>query len=268
VFERHKVSFVSVTQQFNTSTSMGRLMLNVLLSFAQFEREIISERTRDKIAATRRKGKWAGGMPMLGYDVGPVAHRQEPARQRSKVYRYYCCTNAQKRGWHVCPTPSVPAPEMERFVVEQIKEHRAGHRPAGRDAGRSRRQREEAIGKLESRSARWSANCIATTPTCASWPGRTTRRPTAWPTSRSASAPPNNAPRRSASRFSPSPASWWTPARWRGVLAVRAALGDAERPRAGPHPAPADRARGLRRPERDRRDHLPSRPGSRLWPTN
>src|SRR6516164_6186239 len=62
IFDKHKVSFVSVTQQFNTATSMGRLVLNVLLSFAQFEREIISERTRDKIAATRRKGKWAGGI--------------------------------------------------------------------------------------------------------------------------------------------------------------------------------------------------------------
>ncbi len=65
-FDGHGVSFVSVTQQFNTATSMGRLVLNVLLSFAQFEREIISERTRDKIAATRRKGKWAGGHPILG----------------------------------------------------------------------------------------------------------------------------------------------------------------------------------------------------------
>jgi len=68
-FETHGVSFVSVTQQFNTATSMGRLVLNVLLSFAQFEREMISERTRDKIAATRRKGKWAGGHPILGYDI-------------------------------------------------------------------------------------------------------------------------------------------------------------------------------------------------------
>jgi site-specific DNA recombinase len=58
-FEQHGVSFVSVTQQFNTATSMGRLVLNVLLSFAQFEREIIAERTRDKMAATRRKGKWS-----------------------------------------------------------------------------------------------------------------------------------------------------------------------------------------------------------------
>src|SRR5205085_1189643 len=74
-FEKHKVSFVSVTQQFNTATSMGRLVLNVLLSFAQFEREIISERTRDKIAATRRKGKWAGGHPILGYDVDPKGFR-------------------------------------------------------------------------------------------------------------------------------------------------------------------------------------------------
>jgi site-specific DNA recombinase len=63
------VSFVSVTQEFNTSTSMGRLTLNVLLSFAQFEREIIGERTRDKLSAARRKGKWTGGSPVLGYDI-------------------------------------------------------------------------------------------------------------------------------------------------------------------------------------------------------
>ncbi|MBN8601263.1 MAG: recombinase family protein [Planctomycetes bacterium] len=68
-FDKHGVSFVSVTQQFNTTHSMGRLTLNILLSFAQFEREIIGERIRDKIAAQRRKGKWAGGVPILGYDV-------------------------------------------------------------------------------------------------------------------------------------------------------------------------------------------------------
>ena len=66
VLERHGVSLVSVTQQFNTTTSMGRLILNVLLSFAQFEREVISERTHDKMAAARRKGKWTGGPPVLG----------------------------------------------------------------------------------------------------------------------------------------------------------------------------------------------------------
>jgi site-specific DNA recombinase len=75
IFEKHNVSFVSITQQFNSATSMGRLVLNVLLSFAQFEREIISERTRDKIAATRRKGKWSGGFPVLGYDVDKEARR-------------------------------------------------------------------------------------------------------------------------------------------------------------------------------------------------
>lgn len=69
VFERQKVSFVSVTQQFNTTTSMGRLMLNVLLSFAQFEREVTGERIRDKIAASKRKGMWMGGVPPMGYDV-------------------------------------------------------------------------------------------------------------------------------------------------------------------------------------------------------
>ena len=68
-FDAHGVSFCSVTQQFNTATSMGRLILNVLLSFAQFEREMISERTRDKIDAARRQGKWCGRPPILGYDV-------------------------------------------------------------------------------------------------------------------------------------------------------------------------------------------------------
>jgi site-specific DNA recombinase len=68
-FDAKKVSFVSVTQQFNTAASMDRLVLNVLLSFARFEREIIGERTRDKMAASRRKGKWTGGVLVLRYDV-------------------------------------------------------------------------------------------------------------------------------------------------------------------------------------------------------
>ncbi|MGE4105511.1 MAG: recombinase family protein [Pirellulales bacterium] len=93
VFERHQVSFVSVTQQFNTATSMGRLVLNVLLSFAQFEREIISERTRDKIAATRRKGKWAGGLPILGYDVDhripELVVNEEEAQRVREVFAIY-----------------------------------------------------------------------------------------------------------------------------------------------------------------------------------
>jgi site-specific DNA recombinase len=74
-FDQRSVSFVSVTQQFNTTTSLGRLTLNILLSFAQFEREIISEHTSDKMSAARRKGKWIGGTPVLGYDVDPAGGR-------------------------------------------------------------------------------------------------------------------------------------------------------------------------------------------------
>ena len=253
-FDKHRVAFAAVTQQFNTASSMGRLVLNVLLSFAQFEREIISERTRDKIAAARRKGKWSGGHPILGYDVDPqgfklVVNEDEAKRVRAifalyldkqsivptiaeldqrgwvnkawttrkgrprggtpfsksslhkmltnvayvgnvryksevhggehagiveesvwrkvqtllkrngstggavvrnkfgallkgllactpcgcamvpshttknggKRYRYYTCSNAQKRGWKTCPSKSVPAGEIERFVVDRIK---------------------------------------------------------------------------------------------------------------------------------------------------
>ncbi|MFL6727774.1 MAG: recombinase family protein, partial [Sphingomicrobium sp.] len=69
VFDAQSISFVAVTQQFNTTTSMGRLTLNVLLSFAQFEREVTGERIRDKIAASKRKGMWMGGVPPLGYDI-------------------------------------------------------------------------------------------------------------------------------------------------------------------------------------------------------
>ncbi len=68
VFDKHSVSFVSVTQQFNTTSSMGRLTLNVLLSFAQYEREVTAERIRDKIAASKKKGMWMGGVPPLGYE--------------------------------------------------------------------------------------------------------------------------------------------------------------------------------------------------------
>ena len=75
LFEKQGVSFVAVTQQFNTQTSLGRLTLNILLSFAQFERELIGERTRGKMSAPKRKGKWVGGFPILGYDVDPAGGR-------------------------------------------------------------------------------------------------------------------------------------------------------------------------------------------------
>jgi site-specific DNA recombinase len=253
--ERKEVSLVSVTQHFNTTSSMGRLTLNILLSFAQFEREIISERTRDKMAAARRKGKWTGGMQLLGYDLAHdtggsrlVVNKAEAERVRTifrlyleegsmmaalnairklgwktkqyetqegrqrggaqfdkstlqkmltnvaylgkttykgdifdgeheaiidedifgqvqglmrrnrfsggkyvrnksaallkglvrckhcgcgmshhfatrenKRYRYYVCVKAQKQGWSQCPAPSLPAKELEDFVVQQIK---------------------------------------------------------------------------------------------------------------------------------------------------
>ena len=109
VFERRQVSFVSVTQQFNTATSMGRLMQNVLLSFAQFEREMISERTRDKIAATRRKGKWSGGMPLLGYDVveTKLVVNDVEAEQVRRMFELYLelgsllptVQELERRGW-------------------------------------------------------------------------------------------------------------------------------------------------------------------------
>lgn len=93
VFDQSGVSFVSVTQQFNTTTSIGRLTLNILLSFAQFEREIISERTRDKMSAARRKGKWIGGHPVLGYDIDPKGGRlhvnPEEAEQVRTIFGLY-----------------------------------------------------------------------------------------------------------------------------------------------------------------------------------
>jgi site-specific DNA recombinase len=111
IFDKHQVAFVSITQQFHTTTSMGRLVLNMLLSFAQFERELIAERTRDKIAAARRKGKWVGGMPLLGYDVDPKGSKlrineAEAARVRA-IFALYLEYQAllpvvrelERRGW-------------------------------------------------------------------------------------------------------------------------------------------------------------------------
>src|SRR6266705_843003 len=90
LFDQRNVSFVSVTQQFNTTTSMGRLTLNILLSFAQFEREVTSERIRDKIAASKRKGLWVGGMVPLGYELQDgklLIVEQEAARPNREKHR-------------------------------------------------------------------------------------------------------------------------------------------------------------------------------------
>lgn len=102
-FDRQGVSFVSVTQQFNTTSSMGRLTLNVLLSFAQFEREVTGERIRDKIAASKRKGMWMGGVVPLGYDLRDrrlIVHEEEAVRVR-RIFELYlelgCVTKLQSR---------------------------------------------------------------------------------------------------------------------------------------------------------------------------
>ena len=281
VLDRRNVSFVSVTQQFNTTHSMGRLTLNILFSFAQFEREIISERTRDKMSAARRKGKWVGGMPVLGYDVAPeggrlVVNEDEAERVRAifglylehqaliptvremarrgwtnkqwvtrkgrerggqpfdknsllrllsnfaylgkvnyhaqiydaehdaivpdelwhkvhgilrrngasrgrrsqnkygallkgllhcapcgcamahaftargnKRYRYYVCVHAQKRGWDTCPTKSVPAGEIERFVVDQIRAVARDPSLVSETLRHARRQQQGTLERLE-----------------------------------------------------------------------------------------------------------------------
>ncbi len=113
VFDKHHVSFVSVTQHFNTTSSMGRLTLNILLSFAQFEREIIGERIRDKKAATAKKGKWGGGIPVFGYDIDrssgspKLVVNAEEASQVREIFDLYLKLGSllpviqelAKRGW-------------------------------------------------------------------------------------------------------------------------------------------------------------------------
>jgi site-specific DNA recombinase len=113
VLDKHGVSFVSVTQQFNTTSSLGRLTLNILLSFAQFEREMIAERTKDKMSAARRKGRWVGGIPMLGYDLSDkgaalVVNEDEAVRVRA-IFDLYLehgslipvVQELNRRGWRM-----------------------------------------------------------------------------------------------------------------------------------------------------------------------
>lgn len=94
VFDQHGVSFVSVTQRFDTSSSMGKLTLNVLMSFAEFEREVIGERIRDKVAAAKRRGKHTGGMPILGYDTDRERKRlvvnAEEAKLVRRIFTRFC----------------------------------------------------------------------------------------------------------------------------------------------------------------------------------
>ena len=113
ILDKNNATFVSVTQQFNTTTSLGRLTLNILLSFAQFEREMISERTHDKMAAARRKGKWVGGNPVLGYDVAPqgglLVVNEEEAQRVREIFALYLelgslipvVEELERRGWRM-----------------------------------------------------------------------------------------------------------------------------------------------------------------------
>jgi site-specific DNA recombinase len=291
IFDKHRVSFISVSQQFNSLSSMGRLTMNLLLTFAQFEREMIAERTRDKMSASRRKGKYVGGAPILGYDVDPVRKRlvvneDEAAKVRSifglylehqsllpvvheldrrgwttkrwvtrggverggrpftktalhqlltnvsyigkvrykdeihqgeqpaivdvevwqrvqallgrngrtggaearnkhgallrgllrctpcacamiashttkghRKYRYYTCLQAQKRGWHACPSKSIPAGEIERFVVEQIRGIGSDPALVGETLQRAVRQVDEEVTALQAERRALERDC-------------------------------------------------------------------------------------------------------------
>src|SRR5215207_4940857 len=123
LFDQHGVSFVSVTQQFNTTSSMGRLTLNVLLSFAQFEREVIGERVRDKISASKRKGLWVGGPVPMGYVVRakkPVIDERTAEQVRWMFQRYLelGCLSALQR-------------ELDARGIRSVRRKRANGRPCG-----------------------------------------------------------------------------------------------------------------------------------------
>jgi site-specific DNA recombinase len=129
VFDRQAVSFVSVTQQFNTTTSMGRLTLNMLLSFAQFEREVTGERIRDKIAASKKKGMWMGGLPALGYDVKDrkLVVNQREAETLRQIYRRYAALGSVLR----------LKEELDRDeVVSKLRVDKFGRRTGGRPLAR------------------------------------------------------------------------------------------------------------------------------------
>ncbi len=129
VFDAQGVSFVAVTQQFNTTTSMGRLTLNVLLSFAQFEREVTGERIRDKIAASKRKGIWMGGCPSMGYDVCDcrLVVNQAEAETVRNIYQRYLKTGS---------VPKLKKALDRDGVVSKIRVSRKGIRSGGQSFSR------------------------------------------------------------------------------------------------------------------------------------
>ncbi len=130
IFDRHEVSFVSVTQQFNTTTSMGRLTLNVLLSFAQFEREVTGERIRDKIKASKKKGMWMGGRPPLGFDVvdRKLVINPDEAKSVRWIFRRYLEVRAINR---------LHTDVVRQDITLKIYVSKAGRRSGGEPFGRS-----------------------------------------------------------------------------------------------------------------------------------
>ena len=128
LFDAHGVSFVAVTQQFNTTTSMGRLTLNVLLSFAQFEREVIGERIRDKVAASKRKGMWMGGMLPLGYDVRErkLVVNHDEARTVRHIFERYLELGSVR----------LLKKDLGRRIVSGVKASRNGKRRGGKPFSR------------------------------------------------------------------------------------------------------------------------------------
>ena len=124
LFDRHKVSFVSVTQQFNTTSSMGRLTLNVLLSFAQFEREVTGERIRDKIAASKKKGMWMGGPVPLGYDLKDrkLLPNEKEAKIVRGIYARYLALGCVRK---------LRAELIAKGVRSKVRTSRAGKKSGG-----------------------------------------------------------------------------------------------------------------------------------------
>ena len=181
IFDAKGVSFVSVTQQFNTTTSIGRLTLNVLLSFAQFEREVTGERIRDKIAASKKKGMWMGGVPPLGYAVRErkliiVEREAEIVRH---IFRRYAALGSVRLLKQELEAAGHRRQELDERLRSQL----------GRQAARPRRALLD-VAEPDSTAARSSTR---TRPTPASTKRSSSRRcgtpcRPAWPRTRSSAA--------------------------------------------------------------------------------
>ena len=146
LFDAHEVSFISVTQSFNTTTSMGRLTLIMLLSFAQFEREITGERIRDKVAASKRKGIWMGGAVRLGYRVENRALHTSKRRLTSSGVCFGDISNSA--AWSSSKPRWTPRPRLRRPALAKADGHRAGVRSRGGTCTGSCRTRSTSAGSV------------------------------------------------------------------------------------------------------------------------